>query len=237
MIILPAIDILGGCPVRLYKGQYDSAQTVAEDAVSTACSFRQSGASWLHLVDLDGARSGRRINADLICRCAEKSGLKTEVGGGIRTMEDIEAYLSSGISRVILGTAAVENEKLLKEAIALYGEKIAVGIDAENGKVRTAGWLSATDLDAFSFAVRIRNLGVRTVIATDISRDGTLSGPNFEMYRILCGIEGMDVIASGGIHSAEDLTVLKQAGTAGAVIGKALYEGKIDLKKAIADGE
>lgn len=235
MIILPAIDIIDGKPVRLYQGDYSRMTVVADDITATAAGFAAAGAAWIHLVDLDGARTGSRKNAALICRAAQISGLKAEVGGGIRTMEDIEFYLSGGISRVILGTAAVENESLLKEAVAAFGDRIAVGIDARNGVVRTAGWLAETDLEAVPFAEHICRLGVRTVIATDISRDGTMQGPNFALYRQLCGIRGLQVIASGGMHSAEDIAVLSGIGTAGAVIGKALYDGSIDLKEVLRD--
>lgn len=235
MIILPAIDIIDGKPVRLYQGDYSRMTVVADDITATAVRFSEAGASWIHLVDLDGARTGNRKNAEQICRAVRKSGLAAEVGGGIRTMEDIEFYLSEGISRVILGTAAVENESLLKEAAAEFGDRIAVGIDARDGIVRTAGWISPTELEAVSFAEHIYGLGIRTVIATDISRDGTMRGPNLELYRKLCRIGGLQVIASGGMHSLEDIALLKKIGTAGAVIGKALYDGSIDLKAVLQE--
>lgn len=233
MIILPAIDILNGRPVRLYQGDYGKVSQVAKDVCSTAKQFERDGASWLHMVDLDGAKCGKRINADVIVETAEMTSLSIEVGGGIRTMEDVRYYLDHGVQRVILGTAAVEDEMLLKEAVSQYGERIAVGIDAKDGMVKTAGWLHDSGLDAFAFAEKMRDLGVQTVIATDIAKDGTMTGPSFAMYEQLLKIEGLNIIASGGISYIEDVKRLDEMHLSGAIIGRSLYDGGINLVEAL----
>ncbi len=233
MIILPAIDILNGRPVRLYQGNYEKVLHVADDVCKTAMQFAKAGAKWLHMVDLDGAKCGKRINGDVIVETAEKTGLFIEVGGGIRTMEDVQFYLAHGVQRVILGTAAVEDEKFLKDALARYGERIAVGIDAFDGVVKTAGWLHDTGLDAFTFAMKMRELGVKTIIATDITKDGTMRGPTFAMYEQLMKIKGLHVIASGGITSLSDVKRLRDMDVYGAIIGRSLYDGGISLRDAL----
>lgn len=237
MILLPAIDIIDGRPVRLYQGDYTRAEQVAEDVTAAALRFKEAGAKYLHCVDLDGAKAGKRMNAAIIKQAALKSGLSTEVGGGIRTMADIEDYLNSGIDRVILGTAAVENEALLKEALAEYGERIAIGIDARNGFVQTAGWLGSTSLDYICFARKMEAMGAQNLIVTDISKDGTLSGPAFAMYEKLKQEVHVKITASGGVHSMEDLLKLKAMGLDGAILGKSLYAGRIDLKEALSKVE
>lgn len=235
MILLPAIDIIDGKPVRLYQGDYHKASQVADSVVDTAVKFASEGAAWLHCVDLDGAKEGRRINSDVIVEAAEKSGLKTEVGGGIRTMEDVDYYLSHGIERVILGTAAVEDEAMLKQALEKYGSHIAIGIDAKDGLVRTAGWLGSTSLNYIDFAQKMERLGAEDLIVTDISKDGTLSGPAFAMYEALSSAVKVNVTASGGIHSMEDIMKLKEMNLYGAILGKSLYAGRIDLMKALEE--
>lgn len=235
MIILPAIDILNGRPVRLYQGDYQKVSHVAEDVCSTALQFESDGAKWLHMVDLDGAKCGKRTNADVIINVVEKTGLSIEAGGGMRTMEDVRYYLDHGVQRVILGTAAVEDEMLLKEALAQYGERIAVGIDARDGMVKTAGWLHDTRLDAYAFAIRMRDLGVKTVIATDIAKDGTMRGPSLTMYAQLKEIDGLNIIASGGISRMEDVKRLCDMHVYGAIIGRSLYDGGISLRDALEE--
>ena len=233
MIILPAIDILNGRPVRLYQGNYEKVLHVADDVCKTAMQFAEGGAEWLHMVDLDGAKCGKRINGDVIVEAAEKSGLSIEAGGGIRTMEDVQFFLEHGVQRVILGTAAVEDEMLLKEALARYGDRIAVGIDACDGVVKTAGWLHDTGLDAYTFAEKMCELGVKTIIATDIAKDGTMHGPTFGMYEQLMKIKGLHVIASGGITSLSDVKRLRDMDVYGAIIGRSLYDGGISLQEAL----
>lgn len=233
MIILPAIDILNGYPVRLYQGDYAKVSQVADDICTTAMRFAQAGATWLHMVDLDGAKCGKRINGDVIVDAVQKTGLSIEAGGGIRTMDDVRFFLDHGVERVILGTAAVEDEMFLKEALAQYGERIAVGIDACNGVVKTAGWLHDTGLDAYTFAIRMRDLGVKTIIATDIAKDGTMRGPTFAMYEQLMKIEGLNVIASGGVTHLDDVVRLRDMHVYGAIIGKSLYDGGISLQEAL----
>ncbi len=233
MIILPAIDIIDGSCVRLYQGDYDRVEKVAESIKETAMSFDRAGASWIHMVDLDGAKKGCPFNQTAILEAARAVNAKVEVGGGIRTMGDIDAYLSGGVARVILGTAAVNDEVLLKTALEKYGDRIAVGIDARDRKVKTAGWLSDSDLDYIDFAKKMESFGVRNVIVTDISKDGTLTGPNFAMYEELKQNVSMNIIASGGIHAQADLKQLAEMNLYGAITGKAIYSGRIDLQEAL----
>ncbi len=233
MIIIPAVDMISGAPVRLYQGDYDKKETVAESVLDTVLSFEQNGAEYVHMVDLDGARSGRRENAGLITAAAGMLKIPVEAGGGIRTLEDIRYYIENGVSRVILGTAAVNDEALLKQALAEYGERIAVGMDCRNGRVSTAGWLQNSSCMYLDFAAKMESLGVRTLIFTDISRDGTLSGPNFEMLDSLRQHCGCDIIASGGVHNLDDIVRLAEMDLYGAIIGKALYSGDIDLRAAV----
>lgn len=234
MIILPAIDMMSGRPVRLYKGEYDSSEVVAESVLDTARKFEADGAEWIHMVDLDGARSGKKENAKLIVQTAQTVKVPVEVGGGIRTMEDISFYLENGVSRVILGTAAISNEELLKEALAKYGEKIAVGMDCRDGYACSSGWLETSDLYYTSFAKHLEELGVKTVIFTDISKDGTLAGPNLEMLRELSEAVSMNIVASGGVRDLGNIRDLAQMNLYGAITGKAVYAGTMDLKEAIA---
>ena len=232
MIIFPAIDIIGGKAVRLYKGDYDK-KTVYGEPLDIAKDFLSCGASSVHIVDLDGAKTGETPNLDLICKIKEQSGLKVEVGGGIRGEKTIEKYLSAGIDRVILGTIAVKNPDFVKSAVEKYGDKIAVGIDVKDGFVAVKGWTEKSDKKLFEFCAEMVDIGVKTVICTDISKDGALNGTNSEMYKSLMQKFPINFIASGGVSSLSDVKTLKTLGLYGAIIGKAYYTGDIDLKKAI----
>lgn len=234
MIIFPAIDIQGGRCVRLVKGDFATAHQVADDPLTTAKAFRAAGAEWIHMVDLDGAKEGRRVNTAIFEQVAAESGLKVEVGGGIRNMQTLEDYFSHGVSRCILGSAALKNPDLVKEAVAAYGSRIAVGIDAKNGMVATEGWLDVSNVSYIELAKRMEQMGVRTIIFTDISRDGTLSGPNVEQLTALDEAVACNVVASGGIKSLEDIKALRERRLYGAICGKSLYSGTLALDDAIA---
>ena len=238
MIILPAIDLRGGKAVRLTKGDYDQMKVYNDDPASVAADFANAGAKWLHVVDLDGAREGVPQNAETI-RKLTGAGLLTEVGGGIRDEKRICDYLDNGVSRVILGTVAVRDFGFVERMVAKYGEKIAVGVDAKEGFVAVSGWEETTKLTGVDFCRKLRDAGVKTVIYTDIGRDGCLQGANLELYRELNAIEGLDVVASGGVSFESDITALREMNVYGAIIGKALYEGKLDLKRCLelAKGE
>ncbi|MCI8497274.1 MAG: 1-(5-phosphoribosyl)-5-[(5-phosphoribosylamino)methylideneamino]imidazole-4-carboxamide isomerase [Clostridiales bacterium] len=236
MVILPAIDIHQGKCVRLYQGDYATAQQVAADPVETAVSFREAGAEWVHMVDLDGAKSGSLINREIFLAVAKQCGLPIELGGGIRDMQSVEYYLSNGIARVILGSAAIRDPAFVKEAVAAFGDKIAVGIDAKNGKAAASGWLEESELNYIDLARAMEQIGVRTIIYTDIAKDGTLSGPNIEQLEAINAAVSCDIIASGGIHNIEDIKALSQKGMYGAICGKSIYQGTLDLKEAIAEG-
>ena len=233
MLILPAIDIIDRKPVRLYQGDYAQKEIVGSSVMELAKNFEQSGAEYIHLVDLDGAKEGKRVNHEIILETAHALDVPVEVGGGIRTMAQIESYLENGIDRVILGTSAMEDPQLLQDALRRYGERIAVGIDCRDGLVYGRGWLEASELHYITFAKQLEEMGVQTVIVTDISKDGTLSGPNTDMLAALKEQSGMRIIASGGIRSIEDIAALKQLGLYGAITGKAMYHGTLDLKAAI----
>ena len=234
MIILPAIDMISGRPVRLYQGDYSRSEIVADSVLKTAETFAEAKAGYIHMVDLDGAKSGKRENAKLIAEAAQKLDVPVECGGGIRTMEDISWYIENGVSRVILGTAAINNEELLKEALARYGARIAVGMDCRDGYACSDGWLQSSKYYYIDFAKHLEELGVKNIIFTDISRDGTLSGPNLEMLANLKEAVSCDITASGGIRSVDDIKALNALGLYGAIIGKAIYTGDIDLNEAIA---
>ena len=234
MIILPAIDIIDRKPVRLYQGDYAQKEIVGSSVMELAKNFEQSGAEYIHLVDLDGAKEGKRVNHEIILETAHVLDVPVAVGGGIRTMAQIESYLENGIDRVILGTSAMEDPQLLQDALRRYGERIAVGIDCRDGLVYGRGWLEASELHYITFAKQLEEMGVQTVIVTDISKDGTLSGPNTDMLAALKEQSGMRIIASGGIRSIEDIAALKQLGLYGAITGKAMYHGTLDLKAAIS---
>lgn len=233
MYIYPAIDLYGGKAVRLFKGDYAQMTVYSDDPVSVARDFAVAGASHIHLVDLEGAKIGRPANLSTIAKIVETTGLFAEVGGGIRDMETVDSYLSIGVSRVILGTAAVKDPDFLKEALAKYGEKIAVGVDLKDGFVAIKGWTETSDLKAEDFFIQMQNLGIKTIICTDISRDGAMKGTNRELYRDLSAKFDIDLIASGGVSSMEDVKALAEMKLHGAIIGKAYYIGAVDLKEAV----
>jgi phosphoribosylformimino-5-aminoimidazole carboxamide ribotide isomerase len=233
MLILPAIDLLGGTCVRLTRGDYGTSEKVAEDAVQTARSFEAAGAEWLHMVDLDGAKAGEPRNLETVTRVIKATGLKVELGGGIRDMNAIEAAFALGVSRVILGSAAISNPKLVREAVALHGDRIAVGIDAMDGIAKAGGWLEDGKVRFTELARAMDKAGVRTIIYTDIARDGTLAGPNTEQLAELNDLVDADIIASGGVRDVSDVQELQSLGLYGAILGKALYKGTIDLAEAL----
>ena len=233
MLIYPAIDLYGGKAVRLYKGD-DAQMTVYNDnPVAVAKDFLACGASCIHLVDLEGAKSGTTPNYDTVTAIKNATGLFCEIGGGIRSMDTIARYLDAGIDRVILGTAAVTEPGFVAEAVAKYGEKIAVGIDIKDGFVAIKGWTEKSQEDAFAFTAKMEALGVKTLICTDISKDGAMQGTNHELYRELSQRFSMNIIASGGVSSLEDVERLAALDIHGAIVGKAYYTGAIDLKSAI----
>ena len=236
MFILPAIDIKDGDVVRLYKGDYATVEKVADDFMDTAKSFEAAGAEWIHMVDLDGAIEGKPVNTKIYTDVAEFTNLNIELGGGIRNIETIHAYLEMGISRVILGSAALKNPQLVKDAVKMFGsEKIAVGIDAKNGMVATEGWLETSDVNYIDLANKMISYGVKYFIFTDISKDGTLSGVNAEQLKALRdGTNGdCNILASGGVHTIEDIKICKEMGLYGTICGKSIYSGSLDLKQAI----
>ena len=237
MYIYPAIDLYGGKAVRLLKGDYAQMTVYSDDPVSVAKDFAAAGASHIHLVDLEGAKLGRPANLDSIRAIVETTGLFAEVGGGIREMETVDSYLAIGVSRVILGTAAVKEPDFLKAALQKYGEKIAVGVDLKDGYVAIKGWTETSDLKAEEFFGKMQALGVKTIICTDISRDGAMKGANRALYRELSAKFDIDLIASGGVSSMEDVMALADMKLHGAIIGKAYYIGAIDLKQAVEAAE
>ncbi|EMB53228.1 1-(5-phosphoribosyl)-5-[(5-phosphoribosylamino)methylideneamino]imidazole-4-carboxamide isomerase [Streptococcus mutans] len=233
MQILPAIDIKNGHAVRLVKGDFEQETIVNDNVLDQASIFMEAGIQYIHVVDLDGALEGRAANRDLIAKIKEMTGLAIEVGGGIRTIEQIEDYLSVGINRVIIGSMAVKHPQFVKEALDKFGsDKIVVGIDAKNGMVATEGWLETSTVDYISLALEMEKMGVRLLIYTDVDRDGTLTGPNFEHYeKLVAHLTSAKVIASGGIHALSDLQQLEKIGVAGTIVGKAYYNGDISLKE------
>lgn len=233
MVILPAVDIMDGKPVRLYKGDFSTAHQVAEGALKTALDFEKAGAEWIHMVDLDGSLMKKRVNEKIFLSVAENTALKVEVGGGIRTMQDIDFYISSGISRVILGSVALKDPELVKKAVNAYGDKIAVGIDAKNGYAAAEGWMQTSDIYFTDLAKKMEQCGVKTIIYTDISKDGTLSGPNLEQLDEINNAVSCDIIASGGVTDIDDIKALKSLGLYGAICGKSIYSGSLDLKQAL----
>ena len=233
MKIFPAIDLRDGKVVRLTEGDYDRMTVYGDNPFATAQSFAADGAECIHMVDLDGALKGELVNFDSVFRVASELGMFLQVGGGIRDEERIEKYLQAGASRVILGTVAVENPDFVLKAVKKYGDKVAVGVDAAGGKVAIHGWKTVTDLDSFEFCEYLRDAGVRTVVYTDISRDGMLSGLNLDAYAALSNIEGLDIVASGGLTRKEEIATLKDMGVYGAILGKAMYTGALTLKEAL----
>lgn len=240
MIILPAIDIKDGNCVRLFKGDFTTVEKVASDYMETAKSFEQAGASWIHMVDLDGAKEGKPVNTRIYKDVASNTSLKVEVGGGIRNLETIEEYLLMGISRVIIGSAALKNPQLVKDAVNKFGsEKIAVGIDSKDSMVATEGWLESSDVHYIDLARKMIEFGVRYFIVTDISKDGTLSGVNtVQLAELSNATQGQcNIIASGGVHTIEDIKACKKLGLYGTICGKSIYKGTLDLREAVKIGE
>ena len=233
MQIFPATDILGGKVVRLTKGDYNQVKIYADSPAEMALQFMKDGATNLHMVDLDGAKHGSPVNFEAIREAAAIKGLFIEVGGGIRNMDTVRAYLEAGVDRVILGTAALRDEAFLTEAVAKFGDRIAVGVDIRDGKVAIRGWVETSETDAMEFMAKLEQLGVRTVICTDISRDGAMAGTNHDLYAELMERFQMNVIASGGVSAMEDVRRLAAKNLHGAIIGRAYYTGAISLREAI----
>ncbi len=237
MYIYPAIDIIDGSIVRLTRGNYDRVKRYSLTLEEAAAEFYRSGATHLHAVDLDGAKSGNADNAKAVKKIISSTDMFVEIGGGIRTERQIGDYLSSGAGRVILGTAAVRDFDFLKRAVKRFGDKIAVGVDAADGKVAISGWREITDINSIEFCKRLSDEGVGSVIYTDISRDGAMRGTNLMVYEKLVAIPGLKITASGGITYLDELKVLKDLGVYAAILGKALYENKMSLKEAIQISE
>ena len=233
MIVFPAIDLVGGKAVRLYKGDYEQMTVYSDDPVAVAKEMERQGATAIHLVDLEGARDGGTPNLPTVERIAKETGLFTEIGGGVRDRETIERYLAAGLDRVILGTIAVENEALLRASLARWGEKIAVGADVRDGMIAVRGWLERTDWRLDAFVEHMESLGVQTLICTDISRDGAMRGTNRELYRELSARYSVNITASGGVSSLEDIRALREMSLYGAIVGKAYYTGELSLREAI----
>lgn len=233
MYLFPAIDLIGGEAVRLLKGDYSQKTVYSKNPVEVVKGFYNDGAEYLHVVDLDGAKSGNTDNLSVISSIAAESGLKVEVGGGIRSQEVIEKYLSAGVYRIILGTAAVTDPEFCRSMVARFGDKIAVGVDIKDGYVAINGWTEVAKKTCFEFCEELQNMGVGTVICTDVSKDGALMGTNLELYKSLQNRFSMNFVASGGVASNDDIISLKKIGVYGAILGKALYTGAVNLKEAI----
>lgn len=233
MLIFPAIDLFEKKAVRLYKGDYAQMTVYNENPLAVAKDFEKAGATCLHLVDLEGAKSGETPNLDVISSIVENTNLFTEVGGGIRNMETVRRYLDAGVDRVILGTAAVKDPAFLKEALSTYGEKIAVGIDLRDGKIAIKGWTETAEVDTEDFLLSLQNMGLTTVICTDIAKDGAMQGANHSLYKTLSEKFSLKIVASGGVSSLDDVKRLAAMDLYGAIIGKAYYTGAIDLAEAI----
>lgn len=233
MVIYPAIDLYEGKAVRLYKGDYQQMTIYSDNPVDVSCEFAKKGATHIHLVDLEGAKTGDTPNFEVVRNIRRATGLFCEIGGGIRSMDVIRRYIEAGIDRVILGTAAVTDPEFLQEAIAQYGKRIAVGVDIRDGYVAIKGWTEKSELEAISFCEKLERLGVSSLICTDISKDGAMQGANHDLYQQLSSKFSMDIIASGGVSSLEDVQRLAKMKIHGAIIGKAYYTGAIDLSEAI----
>lgn len=233
MIIFPAIDIMDGKPVRLLRGDFATAEQVAKDVLTTAKQFARVGCTWVHMVDLDGSLQKKPVNTDPILQVVEHTPLKVEIGGGIRTMEDIAFYLDRGVDRVILGSVALKNPELVQQAVDAYGDKIAVGIDAKQGMVATEGWTEDSQMDFIDLAKAMEKMGVATIIYTDIGRDGTLSGPDVQGLDRLNKAVSCNVIASGGVTTITDILVMKDKKMYGTICGKCIYKKTLDLREAV----
>ncbi|WP_317856144.1 1-(5-phosphoribosyl)-5-[(5-phosphoribosylamino)methylideneamino]imidazole-4-carboxamide isomerase [Chakrabartyella piscis] len=234
MNLFPAIDVIEGCAVRLIKGDYAQKTIYSTNPVEVAKGFHKAGATYLHVVDLEGAKSGDTPNLETIRKIVAESGLLVEVGGGIRSEEVIKRYLDAGVFRVILGTAAVSDPVFLQEMIDKYGDKIAVGVDVKDGFVAIKGWTELSQESCFDFCQKVQNMGVKTIICTDISKDGLLAGTNLELYKELSEKFSVDIVASGGVTTIDDVKTLAEMNLYGAILGKALYTGNIDLAEAVA---
>lgn len=233
MIVMPSIDLKDGMCVRLRKGDFNTVHKVAEDPIQTAKEYEADGAELLHIVDLDGALYGKGINGDIIKSIASETGLTIQLGGGLRDMESLKWADSIGVDRMVIGSAAAENPDFVLQAIKVYGDRIVVGIDAKDGIVRTSGWTESSGMDYLEFADKISKTGVKYIIYTDIEKDGMLSGPSLDNLKALSNAVKCEIIASGGISNIKDLAQVKQLGMYGAIVGKALYAGRIKLKEAI----
>ncbi|MBE6706583.1 MAG: 1-(5-phosphoribosyl)-5-[(5-phosphoribosylamino)methylideneamino]imidazole-4-carboxamide isomerase [Ruminococcaceae bacterium] len=237
MYIIPAIDLIGGKAVRLQKGDYNKVTVYSDSPAEVAESFERDGAKMLHVVDLDGAKDGTTANFDTVKEIIRRTGLSVEIGGGVRNIERVKKYIDIGVDRVIIGTAAVTDPDFLKEAVKLYGEKIVVGVDVKDGYVAIKGWLEVSEVSCNDFCKHLCELGVKTVICTDISKDGMMSGTNLELYRDLSRRFGMNIIASGGVSSLDDVRALGKMNIYGAILGKALYTGAVKLTDAVSVAE
>ena len=233
MLIFPAIDLYDKKAVRLYKGDYAQMTVYSENPLEVAKSFKAAGAEYIHMVDLEGAKDGTTPNFDIVASVAKESGLKVEIGGGIRDEETVKRYLDAGVMRVILGTAALNDPEFLESVCEKYGDRIAVGADLKDGQVAVKGWLETSDVSGMEFLEKMQNLGVKTVICTDISRDGAMRGTNRELYKELSEKFSMDIVASGGVSTIDDVKALSEMDLYGAIVGKAIYTGDIDLTEAI----
>lgn len=234
MYLFPAIDLYEKQVVRLYKGDYEKMTVYSDDPLAFAKSFESAGAQFLHVVDLQGAKTGETPNFEVVRSIAQTTQLKIEIGGGIRSMDVIDRYLNAGVDKVILGTAAVNDPQFLKEAVKTYGGRIAVGVDSKDGKVAIHGWTRLSDQTCFGFCEQLAAIGVQTVICTDIAKDGAMQGANRALYRELVQRFDMRIIASGGVSSSDDIKALRDIGVFGAILGKALYTGAVDIKTALA---
>ncbi|MFR3786801.1 MAG: 1-(5-phosphoribosyl)-5-[(5-phosphoribosylamino)methylideneamino]imidazole-4-carboxamide isomerase [Agathobaculum desmolans] len=237
MIVIPAIDLKDGQCVRLQKGDYDTVHKVAEDAVETARRFLAAGARMIHMVDLDAAKDGERMNYGVVGRVIRETGAAVELGGGIRSMQDIERVLALGVQRVIIGSAAVRNPPFVVEAVKAYGDRIVIGVDAKSETVRTDGWLGDSGENYIAFAERMESYGVKNIIFTDIDKDGMLAGPNFDQLAALRASVSCKLVASGGVSTVQDILRLKKLGIEGAIAGRAVYTGTLDLAAAIREAE
>ena len=234
MIILPAVDLLGGKCVRLRQGRYDDVTVYSDDPLLQAESFKEAGAEWIHVVDLDAARSGIPTNHEIIKEISIKTGLKVDTGGGIRNMDTLRRWIEDyGVTRCVLGTSAIKDRAFTEAALKMYPKNIAIGIDAKNGEVAVDGWTTGSGVSAVDFALTMKSIGAETIIFTDISRDGMLTGPAFDSTKEMVDRTGLDIIASGGIGSDDDIMYIKDSGCAGVIVGKAIYEGRVDLKKCL----
>lgn len=236
MLVIPAIDLKDGQAVRLYKGDYNQKTVYSNNPEELAKEFETMGAKWLHVVDLDGAKDGKCINLETIRKIKQTTNMSLELGGGIRNMETVALYLDEvGIDRVILGTAAINDPKFLKEAISKYGvKKIVVGVDVKNGYVSTSGWLKTSDVPYLDFIKELEKIGVEYIVVTDISKDGTLQGPNFKMYEQIASVSKINFVVSGGIKDKQNILDVAKKDYYACIVGKAYYEGKVDLKEVIA---